>query len=106
MATVLSASANLQCGHAFPITASSAPVLTVNGSPVSVSGPLSVTCTVTDGSPPPPKHDTSISASGGVAAALTAGGTGVLLSSVTLTGDGAPPTCTVTPETPAPLTAS
>jgi hypothetical protein len=106
MATTLSSAATLQCAHRFAITPTTAPALTISGSPVAVSGSLSVTCTITDGSPPPPKHCTTISAAGGVAAALTAGGTAVLLDSVTLTSDGAPPTCTVTAETPAPLTAA
>ena len=104
MSTVLSTAATLTCAHGFSITPTTSSALTIGGSPVAVGGSLSVACTIADSSST--KHDTSISAAGGTAAAHTAGATPVLLSSVTLTGDGTPPTCAVAAEAPAPLTAS
>jgi len=95
MSTVLSTAATLTCAHGFSITPTTSSALTIGGSPVAVGGSLSVACTIADSSST--KHDTSISA---------AGATPVLLSSVTLTGDGTPPTCAVAAEAPAPLTAS
>src|SRR3954462_11972401 len=104
MATVLSATAKLACPHSVPITPTTSGVLTIGGSPVIISGTLSVTCTANSSNT---KACATITPSGGDATALTVGGLAAQLSSITLTGDGPPTTpCSVIPETPAPLSAT
>ena len=107
MGTVLTSSATLNCEHSFPVTPTTSSALTVQGSPVCVSGTFSPACTAPTSSSPPVKACTTITGSGGDATALTAGGSAVQLSSLTLTGDGKPgKPGTVTAESPAPLTAT
>lgn len=107
MPQVLTTSAQVTCSHHGGALLTSGSKLKVNGTPVLLaSGVGQISSPVCPNSGGPPTPDLNVTIAGGQAQKLKSDGNAVLLSSLTGTGDGAPPGAISATETQTKLTAS
>ena len=107
MGNVLTASAQLNCAHSFPVALSSSEKLTIGGVGVLTASDVvgaSIACTAP--TTQTTKTCTKVASASGTASKLTVGNQPVFLDSIAGQSDGLPPTLALIPGPPSKLTAS